>query len=219
MCLQYYKRHTYIKIFIVYLKSRFFFFLKSRFQWDILCFIWQAALLMPTRWISLPTPLASSCLHQFLRSSPSCPLSTWYSSADSSKASYGLWNSASVSLESSVLWMGLATCVPCLISGLLPQFIFSILPPETGVLPWTPVYLARTHTWFSALPVFSLGLWARSFLPAAGWTPDWTSWISETCLRCCRLPVLPTTKAEQEPRMRWSLWKWFGNYEVSRMVI
>lgn len=115
---------------------------------------------MPTRWISLPTPLASSCLHQFLRSSPSCPLSTWYSSAASSKASYGLWNSASVSLESSVLWMGLATCVPCLISGLLPQFllIFSILPPETGVLPWTPVYLARTHTWF-----FNLA----SFLPGA----------------------------------------------------
>lgn len=151
MCLQYYKRHTYIKIFIVYLKSRF--------QWGILCFIWQAALLMPTRWISLPTPPVSSCLHQFLRSSPSCPLSTWYSSADSSKASYGLWNSASVSLESSVLWMGLATCVPCLISGLLPQFlfIFSILPPETGVLPWTPVYLARTHTWFFNLANFLPG--------------------------------------------------------------
>lgn len=151
MCLQYYKRHTYIKIFIVYLKFRF--------QWDILCFIWQAALLMPTRWISLPTPLASSGLHQFLRSSPSCPLSTWYSSAASSEASYGLWSSASVSLESSVLWMGLATCVPCLISGLLPQFlfIFSILPPETGVLPWTPVYLARTHTWFFNLANFLPG--------------------------------------------------------------
>ena len=104
--------------------------------------------------------LVSSCLHQFLRSSPSCPLSTWYSAAASWKASCGLWNSASVSLESSsMLWMGLATCVPCLISGLLSQFlfIFSILPPETGVLPWTPVYLARTHTWFFNLANFLPG--------------------------------------------------------------
>ena len=108
--------------------------------------------------------LVSSCLHQFLRSSPSCPLSTWYSAAASWKASCGLWNSASVSLESSsMLWMGLATCVPCLISGLLSQFlfIFSILPPETGVLPWVPGKRCVRREWrrlsFQCLGLQSLG--------------------------------------------------------------
>lgn len=79
--------------------------------------------------------------------------------------------------------------------------------------------LGPTHG-FSHLPTFSLGLWARFFLPAADWAPD-LNWMDhwKTCLRCCHLLVLLTTKNRQETQMRSSLYKCFAMCTVFLIVI
>ena len=152
MCLQYCKRHTYMKIFIVYLKSRF--------QWGILCLIWQPALLMPDRWINLPFHtglfMPSSVLEIF-SILPLIHMIFWCCFLKSQ-----LWALEFCKYELRIQQYAVDgpghLCALFNIWAFVQfLFIFSILPPETGVLPWTPVYLARTHTWFFNLANFLPG--------------------------------------------------------------
>lgn len=169
MCLKYCKRHTYMKIFTVYLKSRF--------QWGTLCFIWQPSLLMPDRRINFPFPtglfMPSSVLEIF-SILPLIHVIFCCCCFTSQLWALELCKCELRIQQCAVDGLGLATCVPCLISGLLPQllFIFSILPHETGVLPWTPVYLARTHTWFFSLANFLPGAVGLDLSPSC-WLDSW----------------------------------------------